>query len=140
MLNLAGIEVIVKLFENTSRKDITDNSLMTRTLGKIAVLNKDYKLEEIKQPAHEEFWRCKIIKETKPSQNKGCFILNPIKYIDQKDIFKLVPGIYDEYEENGTLLITPHQKDLEAILPLTIKRNLKRVNSIIVALNNFTEK
>jgi len=46
-----------------------------------------------------------------------------------------VPGMYDEQEESGTLLILPHKKGLNALLPLKFKKNLKRANSIIVALN-----
>lgn len=132
-MDLTGIEVLVKLFVNSSNKDKDDNKLMTRTLGKIALLDKDF--EGDKKPEKDEFWRCKIIRETNPGQNSGCFILEPLTCVPSEEVFKLVPGMYDEKEESGTLLILPHKNGLNAILPLKVKKNLKRVNSIIVALS-----
>ena len=69
-MDLTGIEVLVKLFENSSNKDKEENKLMTRTLGKIALLDKDFRVEG-KQPEPDEFWRCRIVRETHPGQNSG---------------------------------------------------------------------
>lgn len=133
MLDLVGIEVLVKLFENTTRRKNDQNKLITRTLGKVGVLNKELKSDL--EPQAGEFWKCRIVKETNPGQNTGCFILEPVELVQVDKLLKLLPGMYEEIEESGTLLISPKNPGHCYILPLGIKKNLKRVNAIIVKLN-----
>lgn len=120
---------ILKFFENTGYKGKkspngeNENEVISRTLLKIAVVSHYYSQKHPEaMPKHGELWDCRIIKEKESGKNKGCFIVEPIKKVDDKTILHLIPGWYDEKLVNGRLLIIPRKRDTNWILPLTHKR------------------
>jgi len=129
---ITGSVVIVKFFINSNQKS-DYNPLITRTLKKIGVINRNYKAEI--EPNDGELWKVKIDGEVCENQTKGCFILSPIECVDPKNICKLLPGIYIEEVYKNILLIYPKIVG-NWILPLGIKRNLNKYRAIIVKLNN----
>ena len=121
---------ILKFFENSSySKDKktptpqTENSVISRTLLKIAVVSRHYKQKNPeKMPKHGELWKCRVVKEINSGHNRGCFVVEPMEQIDDKSILHLIPGWYDEKFVNGHLLIVPRRTGPNWLLPLLHKR------------------
>lgn len=122
-----GSIVIVKFFKNVLPNY---NSVITRTLKKIGVVHRNIK----NNIQDGEFWKVKILKEICQNQTKGCFILEPIEQINANAIIKLVPGMYEELEENNILFIFPKLFGYNYILPLDIKR-ISDQRAVLVLLN-----
>ena len=112
-----GSVVIVKFFANSLKNN--HNVLITRTLKKIGVINRNYTGQK---PQNGEVWKVKIVNEICEGQSKGCFILNPLEIVDPKTIIKLVPGMYTESVENKILFIYPKSPGYNCIFPLELKR------------------
>ena len=107
----SGIRIIVKFFENSNSKSKrADNSLVTRTLGKVGFIDKSWKPKEGEPtPQKGDFWKVEIEREVAPGKNTGCFILKPLCRVDPPKLIKLVPGMYDEEEHDSLLIIRPKQ-------------------------------
>lgn len=120
--------VIVKFFNNAVHNY---NSVVTRTLKKIGVIDRNIK-NEIQDG---EFWKVKILKEVCQNQTKGCFILEPLEKVESSSIIRLVPGMYEEFEQDNILYIFPKLLGYNYILPLDIKR-ISNHRAIIVPLNS----
>jgi len=120
---------ILKFFENTNYKDKkgsggdNENEVISRTLLKIAVVSRHYRQKHPElMPKHGELWKCRIVKEISSGKNRGCFIIEPLEKVDDKQILHLIPGWYDDKVVNGRLLIIPRKQNTNWILPLTHKR------------------
>ncbi len=107
------METILKFITNTKDNEAGaasgKNYVISRTLCKIAVISKfvlDAKPREM-LPAPGEMWRCRIVKETQPGQNAGCFIVEPIHKVDENDIVKLVPGTFSTSLVDKKLIVRP---------------------------------
>lgn len=131
MIKIIDSITIVKFFNNSINNY---NNLITRTLKKVGVINRDYRGP---MPSVGEIWKVKIINEIYEKQNKGCFVLEPINIVEPKSIIKLLPGMFEEKVIDNILLITPKESfsKYNCILPLNIKRNLIKYRAIIVVLN-----
>lgn len=127
-MNPVNSIVIAKFFNNAQPNY---NSVVTRTLKKIGVVDRNLK-NEIQDG---EFWKVKILKEVCENQTKGCFILQPIEKVNSPSIVRLVPGMYEEFEENEILFILPKLSGYNYILPLDIKR-ISNHRAVIVRLNS----
>ena len=110
------METILKFITNTKDSEAGvasgKNYVISRTLCKIAVISKfvlDAKSRET-LPAPGEMWRCRIVKETQPGQNAGCFIVEPIVKIDENDIVKLVPGTFSTTLVDKKLIVRPKEE------------------------------
>lgn len=109
------METILKFITNTKDSEAGaasgKNYVISRTLCKIAVISKfvlDAKSREL-LPAPGEMWRCRIVKETQPGMNAGCFIVEPIYKVDENDIVKLVPGTFTTALVDKKLIVRPKQ-------------------------------
>jgi len=114
---------ILKFFTNDGKQENTlKNDIISRTLLKIAVISKYYiEKNPDKVPKQGEIWRCDIVKETCSGKSKGCFIVEPIEKINEKDIIHLIPGLFYRKLINKRLIIIPKKPELNWILPLTHK-------------------
>lgn len=81
-----------------------NNNLITRSLGKIGVINSSYNGD---QPKAEDLWLAVIVKENNPGKNIGCFILDPIKKLHPENTDRLIPGMYSEELIDKVLFIRP---------------------------------
>lgn len=128
---------IVKFFYNDKR---TKNQILTRTLGKIGVI--DSTKIYVATPKSNEFWKVKIIKETRPGQNEGCFVLEPLEKVNIEDTAKLVPGMYDEHlytfnqpkidgreRTTGLLIMKPKNPGHHWVLPLKLKQSIMDIKN-----------
>lgn len=122
-------EVIVKFFNNSLDK--SNNALITRTLKKIGVIDRNYCKE---MPSDGELWKVKILREICEKQSKGCFVLEPTEKIDSNSVFKLLPGMYEEEVLDKVLYIYPKNVKSNWIIPLDMKRKMS-FRAIIVKLN-----
>lgn len=126
-MNVKSI-VIVKFFNNAVQNY---NSVLTRTLKKIGVVDRNIK----NNIQDGEFWKVSILKEVCENQTRGCFILQPLEKVESSSIVRLVPGMYEEFEENNILYIFPKLLGYNYILPLNIKK-ISNHRAIIVPLNH----
>jgi hypothetical protein len=87
-------------------------------------------------PKDGECWIVRIKKEILPRKNKGCFILDPIKKVEEKDIAKLVPGLYKEEVKDDILFLHPNDSSVSWLVPLNLKSlNSKKYHAIITCLD-----
>lgn len=120
------METILKFFDNEG--DDGQPSVISRTLGKIAIVAQLYKDRAKKNPAvvmpqSQEFWRVRILKELQKGKRSGCFIVEPISKVEVADLFHLVPGTYAIEQTEGKLIVRPNDeyKHRSCILPLDHK-------------------
>ncbi len=135
-----GLRTVVKFFTNTqligggtiNGKPKIHNHLITRTLGKLGVIDSKW-VPEDEIPKDGEFWLVEIIRETSPARAQGVFVLIPIRQIETTEVNRLAPGMYDEENEQGTVIITPNlREDFYWMLPLSLRKAMTGVNAVIV--------
>jgi hypothetical protein len=124
-----GLYSVVKFIDNVDQK--SPNRLITMTLGKYGFVNSDYRGPT---PNHDEFWLARIDREIKANSVKGCFVLTPVKPINRRSIDALVPGVdtFTDWEEDGIRYILPHDREKFFVAPLTYRKAIKSVRSVIV--------
>jgi hypothetical protein len=112
----------------------------TRTCMKIGLVDERWVAPEgISVPKEEEWWLVHIVHETQVGSNRGCFIMRPVKKIDNGSILRLLPGFFVTSQPNpGTLIVTPkdHQH-APWILPLKLKQEFMSrmgLSSVVVNL------
>jgi len=121
--------VIVKFFCNTNQEN--SSKLITRTLGKVGFISKSYRGQ---LPRDEEFWRCRIVDETRAGERNGCFLLEPLSVVREIELSKLLQGFYTEKLINGVLVIKPKIAG-DYILPLAHKKSISDAYAILVDLS-----
>ena len=98
-----GIYVVAKFF--LSKAPDGKLNCISRTLGKFSILNT---IDEDRVD-DQDVWVCKILRELKPSEKGGAFVLQPLEKIDaDKRIRKIIPGFYDVREDHGAVLLLPN--------------------------------
>jgi hypothetical protein len=140
--------------ENIKITDVrlkNNNDLITRTLGKVGVINSQY---QGTMPRNNELWLSVIVKENCPGNNIGCFIIDPIMRISDEKIDRLIPGMYTEEIKDKVLFIYPKKlkdndgDDIYWILPITHRSGIEcsaqlrdeEINSVIVELGKMDVK
>lgn len=127
--------VIVKFFINNNKT--SRNEILTRTLGKIGVVNSMYQGEP---PQDKDVWKVRVLRETHVGTNKGCFVLEPLEKLDSESITRLLPGLYTDTVVGGILYIKPKRAGYNWILPLSHKRSIRDVYAIIVDLKHLEKE
>lgn len=105
--------VILKFFQNEQRPDL--DTVISRTLMKVAVISKNYAARSATSTAHampvdKELWRCRVVKEMYPGEAKGCFIVEPIEKVEHTNTQYLLPNGYTTEVIHGRLLVHPRVK------------------------------
>jgi hypothetical protein len=106
---------LVKFISNEKQK--RGNPIITRSLGKIGVIDSSIWDRMLNRPRSDEFWYVEILKEVGDGTRQGCFILKPIKKIGTTktlgylapDIHRLIPGTFKTVKKANSLLIYPHK-------------------------------
>jgi hypothetical protein len=141
MRPITGLKTIVKFFTNVQQqsagtidgKPKIHNHLITRTLGKLGVIDSKWEPIDGGIPKDGEFWLVEILRETSPARAQGVFVLSPIKPVETSEVQRLAPGMYDEENEQGTVIVTPNLRDdLYWMLPLSLRKAMTGVNAVIV--------
>ena len=98
-----------------NRVESRQNKLISRTLGKVGVIDPViYQCLEIR-PNHDEFWFSEVLSELGKGTNKGVFVLRPIKKVPttfrggvaEPAIVRLIPGTFSVEQREGTLYLYP---------------------------------
>lgn len=140
MKPVTGLKTIVKFFTNVQQQSAGTingnpkiyNHLITRTLGKLGVIDSKWEPSE-DIPKDGEFWLVEICRETSPARAQGVFVLQPIRQVETSEVQRLAPGMYDEENEQGTVIITPNlREDFYWMLPLSLRKAMTNVNAVIV--------
>ena len=98
-----GLYVVAKFY--LSKAPDGKLNCISRTLGKFSILDT---VDEEKVGNHD-VWICKILREIKPNENEGAFVLRPLEKIDaDKRIRKLIPGFFKIKKVAGAALIIPN--------------------------------
>lgn len=135
-------QVILKFFKN-DRPNAP--SIISRTLLKIAVVSKQCLASDTQCPKAGEIWVCRIIKETHPGMNSGCFIVEPERVLRAQDedgdgdVGRLYPGSYDVEVLNGRVVATPKHPGLW-MLPLEHKRLLAEQHRAYCVVVDITDR
>jgi len=141
MKPITGLRTVVKFFNNVQQqsagtidgKPKIHNHLITRTLGKLGVIDSKWNPVDGGLPKDGEFWLVEILRETSPARAQGVFVLSPIRPIETAEVQRLAPGMYDEEMEEGTVIITPNlREDFYWMLPLSLRKAMTNVNAVIV--------
>lgn len=144
---------VVKFIENTNEE--SDNRVISRTLGKIGVVNlREVPSEQLPEPG--EFWRVEIAKEVinhrEDGSTGGCFVLKPLSKVgyrvnisvDDPDIDYLVPGGYRTTRYKTALVILPKTLGFNWIIEKDLRHHLRdqhhdeggyKINSFVVSLD-----
>jgi hypothetical protein len=142
MKPITGLRTVVKFFTNVQPrgggtiegKPKIHNHLITRTLGKLGVVDSKWQpSEDSNIPNDGEFWLVEILRETSPAKAQGVFVLAPIRRIETSDVQRLAPGMYEEESDEGTVIITPRlREDFYWMLPLSLRKAMIDTNAVVV--------
>jgi hypothetical protein len=138
---MTGLRTVVKFFANVQTqgggtiegKPKIHNHLITRTLGKLGVIDSKWSPEDGQLPKDGQFWLVEILRETSPAKAQGVFVLNPIRPVETGEVQRLAPGMYDEENDEGTVIITPRlREDFYWMLPLSLRKAMTNANAVVV--------
>jgi len=98
-----------------NRVESRQNKLITRTLGKVGVIDPVIYAHLETRPNHDEFWFSEVLSELGKGTNKGVFILRPIKKVPttfnnglaEPAIVRLIPGTFSVEQREGTVYLYP---------------------------------
>ena len=97
-----GVYTLAKFY--LSRSPEGKMNCISRTLGKFSIVDREFEGTINDQ----DIWICKIIKEIKPRQNNGAFVLRPIELVDPDNVKKIIPGFYDAQPMGKVISIMPN--------------------------------
>lgn len=125
-----GVYVVAKFF--LSKAPDGKLNCISRTLGKFSIIHKDY--EGIVE--NQEIWVCKILKEIKPNENNGAFVLKPVEKIKDTRLRKIIPGFYEVHPAGKAALIVPNTDpaDCWMLSAATRKIYAKKYHAVVVAV------
>lgn len=133
-----GVMVVAKWFY--SKAPDGTMQCISRTLGKFSVLERG---EDGSPSAVENYsiWLCRIVKEIRPGQNNGAFILKPVHRIDPNQIRKIIPGFYDLSVRDKVAIIRPNSDpgDYWMLSKATRQIFSKKYNAVIVPIGHKHE-
>lgn len=125
------IHIVAKFF--LSKAPDGSMNCISRTLGKFSIIDKSFEGEV----NDKEVWVCRIVREIKPGQNQGAFVLHPVRKIDpSKEIKKIIPGFYTVNPVGGAALIIPNTnpKDYWVLSRATRKIFSKKYYAVVVPI------
>lgn len=124
--------VIAKFIKNDNLE--SENYLISKTLGKLGVIQRTAVASMKVKPRANEFWYCEVVKETKAGTDHGCFVLKPVARVEHTtrdgypalDIVYLVPGTYDTEVQNNVILLRPRRGSCNWICSNSMRSHLIR--------------
>ncbi len=125
------VRTVVKFYENHEPSNA--NKIFSKTLRKVAFIDHEWLDSNPNiSPEDGEFWVVDVIHETCPGQGKGAFLLHPLKKIEPGELNRLLPGMYDEDNHNGCLILNPKNGGINWLVPKRHKQSVKGAYAIIV--------
>ena len=133
--NFNGLHIVAKFF--LSKAPSGETSFITRTLGKLGLLDNQFK----GTVQDQEMWLCEIKKEIMPRQSKGAFILMPVQRLEPSSIKKIIPGFYDYEKVDGVAVVKPNSEPNNYWILSKVTRQIfeKKHRAIIVPIEYKSE-
>jgi hypothetical protein len=97
-----GIYVVCKFF--LSKAPDGKLNCISRTLGKFSIVDKRF--DGVVE--NQELWVCRIMKEIKPGENNGAFVLKPVERIKENRLRKIIPGFYELHLVGNAAMLVPN--------------------------------
>jgi len=138
--------VLAKFIRNDNPR--SRNLLITKTLGKFGVPDRDALVAMRERPQHDEWWRCDVVRETGAGTNRGLFVLRPLTRIAlverdgqrTHDLTYLYPAGFSTQQVHNTILIHPNHRGPNWILSNEMRRQLlassRNINAVLVVMDN----
>jgi len=139
---------LVKFIDNYDTN--SRNRIITRTLGKLGVVDSAALAQLSAKPKPREFWYCRIVKETGAGTATGVFALAPVEKLpslvqdgyESVNVVHLVPGMYDSVKSNNVMLLYPKTKGPHWIVSSVLRQHLMGkhkeqydINSVVVVFD-----
>ena len=125
------VRTVVKFYEN--HETTNANAIFSKTLLKVAFIDHDWKDKgQPEEPKDGEFWLVDVVHETCAGQPKGCFLLHPIRKVEATMLNRLLPGMYDEINHNGCMVLEPKSGGVNWLVPQRHKKAVKDAYAIVV--------
>jgi hypothetical protein len=140
---------LVKFIDNYDKA--STNRIVSKTLGKLGVVDGGTLARMTDKPRQKEFWYCELLKETGAGTPKGVFVLSPVRKIASAvidgfntiDIVHLVPGMFDTVKSDNVILVYPKTKGPNWILSNVLRQHLMRrdkeaydINAVVVVFDD----
>lgn len=124
------MRTLVKFYENYT--ETSTNRLVTRTLGKMGVVDRDFLATAKVKPAQGDWWYCDVVQEICAGLDRGVFILKPVEklpVIEQDgyrtvDLLHLVPGLYTSQRQQNVMLLHPRRPDRHWIASSDLRHHI----------------
>jgi hypothetical protein len=118
------LRTICKFYRNHQTNH--PNRIFSKTLMKATFIDHawlDDHPQDLK-PSDGEFWIVDVVSETASGQGKGCFLAHPVRKIEPVELVRLLPGMYEETDNDGCLIILPKTEGQNWIMPLRHKQSI----------------
>jgi hypothetical protein len=119
------------------------NAVVSRTLGKVAlVLQHEGKPPKV-EPKPEEFWLCDLVTETRPSEPAGCFLVEPLQKVEHKNLVLVTPSSCTLTKVYRTILLaepielTHNGQLIPWFMPLPRKRELLSRDDVVSVITTL---
>lgn len=97
-----GVYVVAKFF--MSKAPDGSFNCISRSLGKFSIIDRAF----AGTVNCQDVWLCKVMRELKPGQNNGAFVLRPIEKVPIDKVRKIIPGFYDVQTIGKAVCIVPN--------------------------------
>ncbi len=124
------MRTLVKFYQNFT--ETSTNRLVTRTLGKLGVVDRESLVTARTKPNPGDWWYCDIVQEVCAGADRGVFVLRPVEklpVIEQDgfstvDILHLVPGLYTSQRCQNVMLLHPRRPDRHWIASSDLRHHI----------------
>lgn len=125
------IRTVVKFCRNPDERQA--NRLFSRTLGKIAFIDHRWlDRQPDDKPTEGQFWLVDVVHETRSGEARGSFLVHPLQRVEERELKRLLPGMYREHHHGGVLLLEPDIGGCRWLLPLLHRKSIANVYSIMI--------
>ncbi len=125
------IRTVVKFCRNPDERHA--NRLFSRTLGKIAFIDHRWSDGQPEvTPVNGEFWLVDVVHETCAGEARGSFLVHPIRLVEERNLKRLLPGMYQERRHGKVLLLEPDIGGCRWLLPLLHRKAIADIYSVMV--------
>jgi hypothetical protein len=133
---------LVKFIDNYDAE--SRNRIITRTMGKLGVIDSSALSQMPTKPKSREFWYCNIVKETGAGTPTGVFTLAPVEKLpslvqdgyESVNVVHLIPGMYDSMKSGNVMLLHPKTKGPHWIVSNVLRQHLMGRNKDVYAINS----
>jgi len=119
------------------------NNVVSRTMGKVALVFQREGIPPKAEPKPEEFWICDIVTETHPSEPAGCFLVDPLQRVEHRSLVLVTASSCTLTKVHRTILLAEpielaHNGQLIPwFMPLARKRELLVRDDVVAVITSL---